>query len=152
MKRQKLTTRRILLRTEIQRDTARAALENLPLDDEDPIEIVFQERKETRNLSQNAAYWAGPLRDISEQACVDGQQFSPEVWHQYCKQQFLPEEFDEALCKGGYVKWEYAPNGDRVLVGSTTQLTKKGFSEYRQQVEAMGASLGVMFHAVDRGI
>jgi hypothetical protein len=43
-------------------------------------------------------------------------------------------------------KWDYTPNGDRILVGSTTDLTVKGFSQYLEQVHAFGSSLGVMFH------
>jgi hypothetical protein len=34
------------------------------------------------------------------------------------------------------------------LVGSTTDLTVYGFSQYLEQVTAHGASLGVQFHTV----
>jgi hypothetical protein len=61
---------------------------------------------------------------------------------------FLPEDNDleiEDLAKSGYQKWAIDPMGNKVLIGSTTQLTKKGFSQYLEQIHAYGASLGVMF-------
>ena len=62
------------------------------------------------------------------------------------KSDFLPEEFEEGITKEGYRKWDYTSSGDRFLVGSTTDLTVKGFAIYLQQVEAFGANLGVMFN------
>ena len=44
-----------------------------------------------------------------------------------------------------YKKWGITPVGDRVLIGSTTQLTVRGMSEYLSQVYAYGASIGVQF-------
>ena len=41
---------------------------------------------------------------------------------------------------------QYDPAGERVLIGSTTQLTTLGMSRYIEQIEAYGASeLGVRF-------
>ncbi len=91
--------------------------------------------------------WAGPLRDIAEQAWIEGRQHSAEVWHEYFKRELLPEEFDPERCKENYAKWAYDPGGERVLIGSTTQLTVKGFAEYLTAIEAFGAALGVMFSA-----
>lgn len=143
--RPKFQQRKILLKTELQRETALALLRNLPLDPVRPLEVVVREEVKARKLDQNAAMWAGPLRDIAEQAWVNGRQYSAEVWHESYKLEFLPEEFDEELCKEGYRKWDYTPKGDRVLVGSTTQLTVRGFAQYLEQVIADGASRGVMF-------
>lgn len=129
---------------------ALAAVSNAPIDPERPIELVLREEKKTRKLDQNALMWAGPLRDIAEQAWVDGRQFTAEVWHEWAKREYLPEDDDpdlSLLAKDGYRKWDYDPSGERVLVGSTTQLTVRGFALYLQQLEAHGASLGVQFHA-----
>ena len=147
MKRQPFTTRTIYLRTDAQRETLRALVDNLPADSTKPLEIVIREEQKRRKLDQNAAMWAGPLRDIAEQAYVGGRSYTAEVWHEHFKEQFLPEEFDAELCKEGYRKWDYTPAGKRVLIGSTTQLTVKGFALYLTQVEAFGANLGVQFHA-----
>lgn len=132
------------------RQRAIAAISNAPIDPLRPIQVLIREAPRKRKLDQNAALWAGPLRDIAEQAWLDGRQFSAEVWQIYFKRQLLPEEFDPALCLESYKKWEIDPAGDPILVGSTTQLTVKGFAEYVEQVTAFGASLGVVFHTKEQ--
>jgi hypothetical protein len=147
--RDKFEQRRILLRTRDQVDRVLALVQNLPLDRDKPLEVLIREEVRGRKLDQNALMWVGPLADIAAQAWVDGRQFSAEVWHEFAKKEFLPEEFDAELCKDeNYRKWDFDPAGDRVLVGSTTQLTVKGFSMYLEQLHAFGGSLGVQFHEV----
>ena len=68
------------------------------------------------------------------------------------KELFLPETFQSAehqaeIAKEGYRKYDTSPGGKRILVGSTTELTIKGFAIYLQQVEAFGANLGVIYSA-----
>lgn len=145
--RQQFPTRTIRLVGSIQRDTAIKALQNIPLDPERPIELVLREERKDRGLDQNAAMWAGPLRDIEQQAWVGGRQYSAETWHEFFKREYLPEDADPELVKDGYRKWDIDPSGNRVLVGSTTQLTRKGMGVYLKQIEAHGADLGVMFSA-----
>lgn len=147
MNRQKFATRTILLKGETQRDTLIQLARNLPLDKENPLEIVVREKQKGRGLDANALMWAGALKDISEQAWFGGKKYSAEVWHHYFKVQFLPEQAEEGITKEGYRKWETAPNGDRVPVGSTGDLTKKGFALYLTELEAYGANLGVMYSA-----
>lgn len=146
MKRQPFAPRKIRLIGELQREAAIAVLRNMPLDAEKPLEAMFREEVKARKPDQNALMWAGPLRDIAEQGYVDGRSYTAEVWHEHFKAEFLPEVFEPELCKEGYRKYDYTPSGKRVLIGSTTQLTVKGFALYLQQVEAFGASLGVLFH------
>lgn len=148
--RQKFQTSKILLRTESQRDAHIARIMNAPLDVEHPLEVVIREQEKPRKPDANAAMWAGPLRDIEEQAWLDGRTFKADVWHEHFKREFLPEEYDPELCLEGYRKWDYLPSGERVLIGSTTQLKTKGFSQYLTKVEAFGASLGVIYHANPR--
>lgn len=150
--RAKYTTRNFLLRDERVRESIIAEVRKLKTDSAFPLEIVIREQIKGRKLDQNAFYWSGPLRDIAEQAWIDDgtghkRQFSAEVWHLYFRKELLPEEYDPAMCKEGYQKWAYDPAGERVLIGSTTQLTVKGFSEFLEAVHAFGASLGVLFHA-----
>lgn len=146
-------TRTITLYAELQRNTLMAIIPNLPLSDDKPLEVVIREPVKVRKPDANARMWAGPLRDIAEQAWVNGRQFSAEVWHEHFKREYLPD-FDalefELLTKEGYRKWDIDPAGNRVLIGSTTQLTTRGFAAYLQQIEAEGASLGVMFSANPR--
>lgn len=150
MSRQSITPRSFLLRSQDQVNTLTALLPNLPLDSDRPIEVLVREEPKKRTLSQNALMWVGPLKDMQEQGFYKGRQYSDEMWHYLFKVMYLPEDEDpdlSALASDGYKKWDYAPNGDRLLVGSTTQLTKKGFSQYIEQVYAHGASMGVLFRS-----
>lgn len=140
--------KKILLPGESQREAAIAALRNAPIDPDKPLEFLLREEVKARKPDQNALMWAGPMRDIAEQGWLNGRTYTAEVWHEFFKREYLPEEFDPALCKDRYRKWDYTPTGERVLVGSTTDLTVRGFALYLQQVEAFaGRELGVRFHA-----
>lgn len=149
MRRTKFQQRTFRLVGPQQVDGLLALVRNLPIDAERPLEVVIREEKRKRGVDQNALYWARPLKDIAEQAWVNGRQYSAEVWHHYCKRLFLPDEnwigFDICHVKDGYQKWATEPDGDLILVGSTTQLTVKGFAHYLDQVYALGAGLGVQF-------
>ena len=146
-KRPPFETRRLLLRGSEQVDRAIALLRNVPLDNDKPLELIVREPVKVRKLDQNALMWVGPLKDLEDQAWLEGRQFGAETWHIFCKRNFLPEEFDAELCKEGYQKWDVDPAGERVLIGSTTQLTIKGMSQYLEQLFAFGANLGVEFSA-----
>lgn len=147
MTRQKFEQRRILLREAEQVERAVAVIRNAPLDAKKPLEFLVREEVRARKLDQNALMWVGPLKDISEQAWTEGRQHSAQVWHEFFKQQFLPDLYDPELCKDEkYQKWTEGPGGDQVLVGSSTDLTVRGFSQYLERIHAFGASLGVEFH------
>lgn len=153
MKRQPITEQKRLLAGEPQRDAIIRLIQNLPLDADKPIEIVIRERQKARSMDANARLWAGPLRDIAEQAFVAGRQHEAKIWNEHFKELYLPEdgtpEADPANghVKDGYRKWVISIKGERRLVGSTTELTSRGFSNYVHQVEAFGASLGVQYSA-----
>lgn len=103
------------------------------------------EKKQSRSDSQNALMWA-VLSEISNQLEVNGKKFSADAWHEYFKQEYLPDAVYELVKDHEtYQKWEQLPNGSRRLKGSTTDLTTKGFSEYIEQIYAFAASEGVMF-------
>jgi hypothetical protein len=146
MEKLKYPTRKFTITGESQRDLALAALKNAPIG----IEVVLREPVKVRSMDANALMWVGPLKDMAEQAYVGGRSYSAEVWHEHLKKEYLPEESDERYTKDGYLKWDTGPDGSRILVGSTTQLTKAGFSIYLEQVYAFGASLGVQFTANPR--
>ena len=121
---------------------------NLPVDGS--VEIVIRKASKVRTPDQNSAMWAGPLRDIEEQAWVAGRQYKADTWHEQFKREFLPEGDEEdidKLAKQGYRKWDYTPKGDRVLVGSTTDLLTRGMALYMQRLEAYAQTeLGVHLH------
>ena len=147
MTRQKFEQRRLLLRGQEQVDRAIALLRTVPLDAAKPLEVLVREEVKGRKLDQNALMWAGPLKDIAEQCWAQQRQYSAEIWHEYFKAQFLPETYDPDLCKTEhYRKWDYDPGGAPALVGSSTDLTIKGFAQYLEQIHAFGAQMGVEFH------
>lgn len=147
--RQKYPTTTILVRTEVQRANLLAKVTQLPLDSDHPIEVLLREYSKPRKLSQNALMWSSQLKDISEQAYIGGRTYDAEVWHEYFKKEYLPTNFDAELTKDGYTKFKDGPSGEQILVGSTTELTVKGFSGYLEKVMAYGATLGVIFNARD---
>lgn len=153
MTREKFPTRTIRLVGEPQIKTALLLIPNLPVDPKKPLELVIREEVKARKITQNDLMWAGPLKDISEQAYVDRRRYSDVVWHEHFKEQYLPDEtspdFDPDFVKDHltYKKYDLTPAGKRVLVGSTTELSIKGFALYLEQVYADGANLGVQFRA-----
>lgn len=139
-------TRRIILVDEQRRRLAVAMIENAPLG----IEVVGREQVKARKQDQNSLMWAGPLKDIADQAWVKGRKFDAETWHEHFKREFLPDEDDPELERKvkdheNWKKWTYLPDGERVLVGTTTRLTVYGMSQYLEEIFAFGADLGVMF-------
>jgi len=141
----------ILLKSKVQVEYAKTKLDSLPVDMDHPIEVVIREQIKKRKLSLNDAMWAGPLKDIEEQAWHDERQFAAKVWHEHFKELFLPDElsdgFDPSHVLEGYRKWRVDPwKGSRVLEGSTTQLTDAGMRIYLLQMEAYAATnYGVTF-------
>ena len=121
------------------------AIQNAPIDSEYPLEVIIRKEQTSRSLSANALMWAGPLNDIAQQAWVHGRQYSALIWHEYFKEQFLPEFANPEITKENYKKYDETPEGKRILVGSTSKLTKHGFSIYMEQIYAYGANLGVRF-------
>ena len=128
-----------------QKEVAINAIQNAPIDSEYPLEVIIREEQKARSLSANALMWAGPLNDIANQAWVHGRQYSALIWHEYFKEQFLPEFANPEITKEGYKKYEETPDGRRILIGSTSKLTKHGFSLYIENIYAYGANLGVRF-------
>lgn len=151
MNRQEIEDHPILLRSAVQRAHAHACIDELPLDQDNPVEILIREQVKKRKLSLNAAMWAGPLRDIELTGWFQGRQYRAEIWHEHFKEAFLPDEndpdFDPLHVVEGYVKWAIDPWKDtRALVGSTTQLTAKGMRVYILKMEAEASQeYGVTF-------
>jgi hypothetical protein len=117
----------------------------VPLDEHRPLQFIVREQEVSRNKSQNALMWAGPLSDIEQQLLVGKRRYSAEVWHHQFKIEFLPEEAIPGKTKDTYRKWDYTPSGERFLVGSTSDLLVDGFTDYLEQIYAFGAEHGVEF-------
>lgn len=114
--------------------------------------VTIAPYKKKRSNGQNSLQWVALLGDFSMQAIIDGRQFAANVWHEHLKEQFLPESYEEGITLKGYMKWQEMPSGNLKMVGSTTKLTTKGFSEYMDRCYAYGGGeLGIRFTAVGRG-
>ena len=74
-------TRSIRLAGEVQLATAEAALRNVPLDPERPIECLLREIPKGRGIDQNGLYWLR-LGEIADQAWQGGRQYNSDVWHE----------------------------------------------------------------------
>ncbi len=137
-----------ILVNECARKSAQTVLANLPIDGS--IQIVIGPKKAIRTPDQSSLMWAGPLNDIAEQAWVNGRQYSAETWHEFFKRRFLPEgtedDYERRITKKWNGKYAIGPDGERDLIGSTTQLSTYGMGIYITEIEAYGASeLGVRF-------
>lgn len=140
-------TRTIVVAGETQRQQAIAALLHVPFG----VEVVIREKPKKRTREQNAYAWAGMIADFVSQGWIEGRRFSGEVWHDYLKREHLPEVPEEGVTLKGYQKWAESPSGERILVGSTTRLTVRGYAEYLTRCMAWGSQeLGIMFTAQDR--
>jgi len=149
--RPKYQQRIILLTSDLSIESAIQVLRNAPRDQINPLEFVLREKVKLRKPTQNDLMWAGPLKDIEEQGWLAGQSFHAKVWHEYFKELFLPEQAEEGITKEGYVKWGLNPKGERIVIGSTTDLTTGGFSIYLEKLYAYGANeLNVKFSANPR--
>lgn len=100
-----------------------------------PLRIILTSEERKRNNQANRFYWGAVLRNIAEQAWVNGQQFSAEVWHEHYARKF-------GVCEDVTL-----PNGEVIVRRkSTTDMSEKEFSEYTTRVQADAASnLGVEF-------
>jgi hypothetical protein len=94
---------------------------------------VLTVSRRKRTPAQNRRYWGnGVLKQISQQAVVNGEMFGPGAWHEQFKRQFIGVE--------------QLPNGE-VVGKSSTGLSTAEFCEFSDQVEAFAATqLGVTFY------
>lgn len=122
----------------------KAMVDSLPLDGTQ--EVVIRPYVRKRREIANNLYWVR-LQEISDQAWLEGRQYSPEIWAEFLKAKYLPIEYEQGITLDGYEKYAHLPDGSITMIGSTTKLTTKGFADYLTQVESFGAELGVMFSA-----
>ncbi|VVE82886.1 recombination protein NinB [Pandoraea sputorum] len=101
----------------------------------EPLRVIVTSDEKKRNAEQNRFYWGVALRDISEQAWIDGKQYDKDTWHEYFARMFGVS--DELTL----------PDGEIITRRkSTAQMTIGEFSIYVNQVQAWAANhLGVEF-------
>ena len=94
---------------------------------------VMTVKRRKRTKAQNMRYWGdGVLKQIAEQATVNGRLYSAETWHEQFKRMFI-----------GVIE---LPNGQFIGM-SSAKLSTVEFCEFCDKVEAWAASeLGVTFY------
>lgn len=102
--------------------------------------ITAAECADARSIQQNAFYWGIVLRDISQQATVEGRRYIADAWHEHFKRTFLGYQFKRVVIAGRKRKAVVKE------LRSTTRLSVKKMSEFLEQVIAFGVTdLGVRF-------
>ena len=136
----------------INNDTAKTSvlLKIQSLSFEPVMTVEIKPFQKLRTSDQNRLMWKSLMGDIASQAMIEGRLFSQQVWHEWLKEKFLPEQAEEGVTTADYVKWLEMPDGSLKMVGSTTKLTTRGMSDYLEQCYAYGCELGVRFTAVPR--
>ena len=95
--------------------------------DQAPNGYVIEIKEQNRSHEQNALYWSA-VHEIADSIFLNGKKFTPQVWHIYFKQRYLPSQIIEL------------PNGQLMEVDpTTTTLTKTEFSDFVTQVLAFQA-------------
>lgn len=105
------------------------------IDRKRPLRVIVAEEEQDRLDEQIRYYFGVTVRAVSEQAWVEGQRFSKEVWHEHFARMFLP------------AKELILPDGEVILKRASIargHIGIKAMAEFTQQVEAYVATeLGV---------
>ncbi|KVV22326.1 recombinase [Burkholderia multivorans] len=101
----------------------------------EPLRVIVTAEERQRNQQQNRFYWGAVLKQISEQAWVEGRQFDKDAWHEYFARKY------------GVCDELVLPDGEIITRRkSTTQMSVGEFSTYLNQIQAYAAGeLGVEF-------
>jgi hypothetical protein len=100
-----------------------------------PLRVIVTAEERKRNELQNRFYFGAVLRDISEQAWVDGRQYDKDAWHEHLARKY------------GVLEDVELPGGEIITRRkSTTQMSVAEFSTYVNAVQAYAAgTLSVEF-------
>lgn len=102
--------------------------------------ITAAECADARSIQQNSFYWGIVLRDISQQAVIEGRRYAPEAWHEHFKRVFLGYQFKRVVIAGRKRKAVVKE------LRSTTKLSVRKMNLFLEQVIAFGVTdLGVRF-------
>lgn len=108
------------------------------------IEVVAREIEDNRSLRQNAFYWGYVLKNISQQAVIDGIGSDEQGWNYFFKRRVLGYRVTKTRVPGSK-----RPRITREL-RSTKDLKVKPMSDYLEQVLSIGATeFGVTFEIRD---
>lgn len=110
------------------------------IDDGKRVRFHVEPHEPDRTLQQNRFYWGPCLRDISQQAMLNGSKWAPEAWHELFRRLFLGYEIKRSKVAG-----RKRPIVIRRL-RSTKDLKVLAFSQYLNELQAFAATeYGVRF-------
>ncbi|WP_342049897.1 MULTISPECIES: recombination protein NinB [unclassified Cupriavidus] len=93
-----------------------------------PLRLIITSEEKRRTNESNRYYWGVVLRDISEQAWVEGRQYDKDTWHEYFADLY------------GVKVERKLPDGRLHLSRkSTSDMSAGEFSEYLTKVQAHAA-------------
>ena len=102
--------------------------------------MVIKPQEDDRTLRQNAYYWGVMLKEISEQARINGQKYAADAWHELGKRQFLSRKVKKTAVAGRKKKVV------TVSIASTTGLSVRAMGIYLDKFAAFAVTeLGVVF-------
>lgn len=102
--------------------------------------VTVMPQEDARSLQQLRFYWGVVLKEISEQARIDGKGATPDGWHLYFKRKLLGYKFTKTVLPG-----KKRPSVTKEL-RSTRGLSVKAMSNYLEQVIAEAVTdFGVQF-------
>lgn len=97
-------------------------------------QITVCEAEEDRTVAQNRFYWGVVLKEISEQAVIEGTRWAPNAWHNLFKRTFL----------GYRIRKEKVAGRKRTHVirelRSTTDLKVRAWNTYLDKIMAMAVN------------
>lgn len=64
------------------------------------LKVTVEELEDDRTEAQQGYYWGVILKDTSEQARIDGVQYTPEAWHELGKRLLLPRRKTKTYVAG----------------------------------------------------
>ena len=130
------------------KDACIKAIKAVDLSAKPVMEISIKKFVKQRTTAQNSLQWVGMLADFSLQGIMRGRKYDCDIWHEFLKRSFMPEQHEEGITLEGYVKWRELPDGTLQCIASTTKLTPKGISEYWERCYEFGArELEIRFSA-----
>lgn len=104
------------------------------------VRIRAEEAEDERSLQQNRFMWGVVLKEIAEQASIDGKRWTAEAWHEFGKRTFLGYEIKRIVIAGRKRK------AVSRQLRSTTKQSVKRMSKYLDELMAFAVTdLGVRF-------
>lgn len=102
--------------------------------------ITAKEHEDDRTIQQLRWYWGVLLREISEQASIDGVKYTPEMWHGLAKRLHLGYEIVREKVAGRKRATVYR------RLKSVGKLSQKAMATYLEKVTAWAVTdFGVVF-------